>query len=67
MFNISFLVAYLLKFKVFNSDSEGILETLNPKLSRISPFVLTGSLWHGGLITSFFLAITTGIICESSN
>jgi hypothetical protein len=36
------LVAYLLKFKVFNSDSEGILETLNPKLSRISPFVLTG-------------------------
>jgi len=42
MFNISFLVGYLLRFNVLSSVSEGILETLNPKLSRISPFVLTG-------------------------
>ena len=67
MFYISILVAYLLKFKVLNSDSVGILEILNPKLSRINPFFFTGLLWQGGFIASLFLAITTGVIWESSN
>jgi hypothetical protein len=42
MFYISILIAYLLKFKVLNSDSVGILEILNPKLSRINPDFFTG-------------------------
>ena len=44
MFYISSFAAYLLKFKAFDSDSDsdGILEILKPKLSRINPFDLIG-------------------------
>ena len=42
MIYISSFAAYLLKFKAFDSDSDGILEILKPKLSRINPFDLIG-------------------------
>lgn len=48
MIYISNLFTYLLKFYDFNSDSDGILEILNAKLSRINPLYLIGLFWHGG-------------------
>lgn len=42
MFYIFTFTAYLLKFKAFDSDSDGILEILKPKLSRINPFDFIG-------------------------